>query len=427
MLVAAVVMLACQGCLGPTAIRGTRLHYNQAYERTADQELLLNIVRLRYADSPVFIDLPAITSQFEAASNGAGGSTSTPGLGQIAGNFALRDAPTLSYAPRTGREYAKSLITPLKAEGLFNTSPGANTRNVFLAAVDSINGVRNAPLATSPHGCVREDNRAYRHAVDAIIELQARGAIELRIATEEEVANGVVPASAITPQVLMDALEKDFVLYRSEKLMRIAKPREVLAVVVHPDEQDSPEMRDLCEMFHLTPGRRMYRVVSYEADPVSLDAAAAPEPTGDAAEVELLPPPGQVAPAPESLPVPGRSSTRGDTISLNMRSIYQVMTFLSKGVEVPVAHVDRGIVQVCCTPEGHRDDWTRLTKGLFRVHVQRFRPWHAEIAVPYRDHWFYVAENDVQSRAVLSHVLLAIEHQVADAKTAAPVLTLPLR
>ena len=262
-LLAAFVMLACQGCLGPVAVNGTRLHYNQAFERTADQELLLNIVRLRYADSPVFIDLPAITSQFEAASNGLGGSTSTPGLGQIAGNFALRDAPTLSYAPRTGREYARSLITPLKAEALFNTSPGSNTRNVFMAAVDSINGVRNAPLATSPHGCVLEDNQAYRYAVEAIVALQARGAVELRIATEEEFAGGVVPTSAITPKVLMAALEKNLVLHGDDASLRIAKTREVLAVVIRPDEQDSPEMHDLCEMLQITPGRRMYRVVSH--------------------------------------------------------------------------------------------------------------------------------------------------------------------
>jgi hypothetical protein len=424
---AALVVLACAGCLGPTAIRGTRLHYNQAYERTADQELLLNIVRLRYADSPVFIDLPAITSQFEAASNGAGGSTSTPGLGQIAGNFAMRDAPTLSYAPRTGREYAQSLIAPLKAEGLFNTSPGANTRNVFLSAVDSINGVRNAPLATSPHGCVREDNQAYRYVVDAIIELQARGAIELRIATEEEFSEVAVPATALTPQIVMDALEKDFVLHRDEASLRIAKPRPVLAVVVRPEESDSPEMRDLCELLHLTPGREMYRVVSLEGDPVVIESGGISGAAVGAAGAEVLPAPEPLGTTPEPLSVAGGGGVRGDTISLNMRSIYQVMTFLSKGVEVPVAHADRGVVQVCCTADGRPDDWTRLTKGLFRVHVQRFRPWHAEVAVPYRDHWFYVAEDDVQSRAVLSHVLLAIEHQVADAKAAAPVLTLPLR
>ena len=53
--------------MGPNAVRYTRLRYNEVLRDTNDQQLLLNIVRLRYADSPVFIDLPNITSQFEVA------------------------------------------------------------------------------------------------------------------------------------------------------------------------------------------------------------------------------------------------------------------------------------------------------------------------------------------------------------------------
>src|ERR1700722_9727816 len=59
--------VAASGCLGPGSVRQTRLRYNEVYRDTNDQQLLMNIVRLRYADSPVFIDLPNITSQFELA------------------------------------------------------------------------------------------------------------------------------------------------------------------------------------------------------------------------------------------------------------------------------------------------------------------------------------------------------------------------
>ena len=59
------------GCLGPNAVRYTRMRYNEVVRDTNDQQLLMNIVRLRYADSPVFIDLPNITSQFEVAGGGS--------------------------------------------------------------------------------------------------------------------------------------------------------------------------------------------------------------------------------------------------------------------------------------------------------------------------------------------------------------------
>src|SRR5262245_62849651 len=63
-------ILAAGGCVGPKAVRLTRMKYNEAFRATNDEQLLTNIVRLRYADSPVFIDLPNITSQFEMAARG---------------------------------------------------------------------------------------------------------------------------------------------------------------------------------------------------------------------------------------------------------------------------------------------------------------------------------------------------------------------
>jgi hypothetical protein len=47
------------------------------------------------------------------------------------------------------------------------------------------------------------------------------------------------------------------------------------------------------------------------------------------------------------------------------------------------------------------------------------------VAVYYRGHWFYIAEDDVQSRSTLNLVKLAIDIQ-SQAGAAGPVLTLPL-
>ena len=66
-----IAFVSTAGCLGPAAVKSTRMRYNESVRSTNDEQLLMNLVRLRYADSPVFIDLPSITSQFELAAGGS--------------------------------------------------------------------------------------------------------------------------------------------------------------------------------------------------------------------------------------------------------------------------------------------------------------------------------------------------------------------
>lgn len=86
--------VAASGCLGPKAVRHTRLRYNEVFRDTTDEQLLINIVRLRYADSPVFVDLPNITSQFEVGGEASylGGQATSSGGSPISGLASLTSA-----------------------------------------------------------------------------------------------------------------------------------------------------------------------------------------------------------------------------------------------------------------------------------------------------------------------------------------------
>src|SRR6516165_11072920 len=153
----AIVLLATwagvSGCVGPKAVRYTRMQYNEVVRGTNDEQLLINLVRLRYADSPVFIDLPNITSQFEVAGRGnylGGYGNQTPGRASLGyGELSLRDTPTLSYHPREGREIAKALLTPLSSDLLIVVNAGANLEQLLLFAMNDMNDVPNAPHATT--------------------------------------------------------------------------------------------------------------------------------------------------------------------------------------------------------------------------------------------------------------------------------------
>src|SRR5262249_56559964 len=54
----------CTTGLGPKAVRSERPDYNKQIVRSADAEMLLNIVRLRYNDTPLFLELGGVVAQY---------------------------------------------------------------------------------------------------------------------------------------------------------------------------------------------------------------------------------------------------------------------------------------------------------------------------------------------------------------------------
>ena len=59
----AVVIAGC--AFGPQALAKNRLDYNEAVKTTTEEQLLLNIVRLRYTDTPSSLAVTTIAAQFE--------------------------------------------------------------------------------------------------------------------------------------------------------------------------------------------------------------------------------------------------------------------------------------------------------------------------------------------------------------------------
>lgn len=117
-----------------------------------------------------------------------------------------------------------------------------------------------------------------------------------------------------------------------------------------------------------------------------------------------------------------RPSEPGTVLRLNPRSPIQVLFVLANGVEVPCEHP-----AARTTPP----EVTQLTLGLMRVRVcaGRHRPKDAYVAVPYRDHWFSIADDDTASKATL---LLMLQMARLDLKgdapggASGPALTLPV-
>ncbi len=180
---------------------------------------------------------------------------------------------------------------------------------------------------------------------------------------------------------------------KGEGQMTVLKRERALYLRVRPAYVNSPEMKEVARIFKLTPGLSLYKIQSE---------------LSDEAKREL----------------PGALGS--DTININMRSVLQIMTFLSKGVCVPEEHTLSGLAPTTHDAEGQPYDWTRVTASNFVVHAQKHRPRSAEVAVRYRGYWFYIAADDVKSRAALAILEIIFALQESDVRTAGPLLTLPI-
>src|SRR5262245_53498430 len=109
------ILLAIAGCsLGPKSVERTRLPYNDAVKTTSEEQLLLNIVRLRYSDNPSSIAVTNIAAQFELTKKlqlvpfftaaAAGDVGSYRGIALPGAEMASADRPTLSLTPQDETE-----------------------------------------------------------------------------------------------------------------------------------------------------------------------------------------------------------------------------------------------------------------------------------------------------------------------------------
>jgi hypothetical protein len=388
------------GCVGPKAIRYTRLRYNEVVRDTNDEQLLINIVRLRYADSPVFIDLPNITSQFEVAgrSNYLGGyGNQTPGRASLGfGELSLRDTPTLSYHPREGREIAKALLTPLSADLFIVVNGGANLEQLLLFSINDINDVSNASRATTLIPDIPDENARFVRGIRLLASLRNRDATELAFGTADDSGDSsdAMAKSSVHGGDLLKAA-KDGYVYRAdpENQVTLRKREKGLYLRIRPAYVHSPEMQEVARIFRLTPGLSKYQIKSELNEDIDRNL---PNPLGD------------------------------DTIYMNLRSVLQIMTFLSKGVCVPAEHVASGMAPTTLDENGQPYDWTQVTAGNFIVHAQKRRPRAAEVAVPYRGYWFFIDSYDVKSRAILAILEIVFALQESADRSAGPLLTLPI-
>jgi hypothetical protein len=378
----------------------TRLRYDQAVHETTEQQWLRNIVRLRYGDLPSFLDVSAITSQFEISSRGgvtAGqqrDSSNATGFGDWALQF--RDAPTLSYTPRDPTELTRAMVAPvgITALGLIANN-GWSFEDVLRLMVAEINGLENTPGAgliipetvpplTPFPEMVRLSGILHRERAIALQSVDVPELVSPPIPADRVHGDDLVQAASNKLEYRPAAAPSSLVLTRPEPGYRLTFSRNAVGF---------PEATLLRELLRLDPGRS-----DYEVRRISVPSGA------------------ELQPLPDAL----------DFVEVRTRTLLDMLTVLSKGVEVPEEHVCRGLAAQTPGPDGTLFDWTLTTRGLFHVCVSKKRPPEPNLAIEYEGYWYSIPASDKRSQATLSLIQALFNLQLSEPKKSGPLLTLPV-
>jgi len=186
---AAVLTFSIAACtsIGPGTVPHDRVDYASAIGNSWKEQTLLNIVKLRYGDMPIFLEVAQVIAGYQLQSALSGSFTlenftanlidrlTAAGTATAGGTYT--DRPTVIYQPLTGVDFLKRLMTPVPPSSvLFMLQSGYSAERIMSIMLDSINGLNNGSNRLR-----RLADPNFTRLVELIREGQLAGAIQIRI------------------------------------------------------------------------------------------------------------------------------------------------------------------------------------------------------------------------------------------------------
>ena len=360
-LIVAFVLSGCQSTFGPDALEQTHPAYNKSIAETLSDQMLLNLVRLRYRENPSFLEIVSVTVspriQTTAALNtvidiGPGGNIIQPGVG-----VEYSQSPTISYTPLRGEDFLKSVLSSISLEAiLVMTQSGWSIERVFGICIERMNELYNAPSASGP--TPKDEPKRYENfarVLEIFRKLQREGLIEIGLNLE---------------------IDKEKVSGIDEK---------ELVILFEKHERYLSELKELIELLQ----------IEGDTDTVIIST-------------NFL-------------------DKRPNILDVRVRSIMSVLFYLSQTVKVSDEHKAAGLVTVTKKQNGEAFNWDDTPAGKhFSVHSSKERPANAYISVPHRGYWFYIANDDLETKSSFLLLQQLFNLQAGQAKGEGPTLTLPV-
>jgi len=405
--VVAITLLS--GCtVGPKLYESSFTQYNDTVRRTLDEQLLSNLVRMRYLESPIFLQVSSVNASFSVGANaGIGGTfpsgSSNTGTADLGGSYS--ENPTISFSMPESRKYYGRLLAPISADQITSlVMAGFDSELVFRTAARSMNRLKNTGAELTGDRVNTSTYPEFLEAVQLMSELPHEGVLDLEFGARAALWSSPVEVNVTQDRAkvfllreVMNAMQNDAeIIANSDGQWQAMRFERHMALRFAPDSSDSADARRLRELLGLNTESNNFPIVEPEL-------VNAEKPKG-----ALGITPGVLDP----------DNVWGE-VGLRGRSMMEIMQVAAMQVDGPANDIERGTVTANSPQGSENPDWLHIRSS-------ESKPDNSSLAIQYRGHWFYIDDSDLQSREAFSLLTALFAVIGGTVPGAHPVLTLPV-
>jgi len=275
-------LFVLSGCasFGHRRVSSDRFNYNEAVARSTQEQMLLNLVRRRYLEMPVFLTVSSVLTQYVYEGGvGVSGALNLGGSDTVggSGNLGYSERPTITYLPVEGQTFAAQMLSNIPSEIFFAASQAGWPTDLFMKiGIQRIGAVENMSFGSIPApGDIDHEKqlkrdfeklKRFQRVIDLLMVIGEREAVEVHL-------------------VKKDDIDKRYLIFEEKA------PKDLL-----------PMINEVKKLLGLKPDHNIFRITKRF------------------------------------------TRLQDDEISIQTRSGMAMMGFMSKGVEVPPEHLAEGSV-----------------------------------------------------------------------------------
>ena len=278
-----VVLLLISGCAarGARRVPADRFDYNAAIAQSTREQMLLNIVRSRYLEVPVFLTVSSVLTPYEYNADVGvgtilefGSGTTDRATGQT--NMGFAERPTITYLPVEGQEFSAHLLSDIPSEIIFAAAQAGWPVDVFMRiAIQRLGKAENMSFGEIPVTGLKDAKKHFGQGLKKLKRFERMIDLIFMLSDQEVIEVQQIEENGED--------ERYFVINKN----------------IPEDMQ--PSLDELKEIVGLSSYNR-YRITERVAN------------------------------------------IKDDEITIQTRSVMAMMEFMARGVEVPAEHLERGWV-----------------------------------------------------------------------------------